>query len=294
MELFRRGMLTKPRHAFVLTLVVIIVTLATRLIWVPIQKIRSGVDINAWIHMAETSEHVHALSACVFAVLAVGAIVHRKGGKPHRLFGKTSILALFFAIISAAILLVYVSIENNSAGIYTNRTAIYENNAILLTLLLAGAYGGFTGYRWAVLHQLKLDVDLACGWAAILSSLLSICLVPIVTIVDPISTTNAGFPLTPVTAGFLLAGQGALLGYFGYDDLRFYYSVKQNESERITKHTYRIMTTVGAALTAIGIVHLGPIALLFPNMTWLLYTVPPSLIFALTLLLKQNSVKQLN
>lgn len=268
--------------------------LGVRLILAPVQEVQAGVDIAAWLRFTQISEHIHALSACIFLALSVGAIITRKGSENHKIYGKLGFLTLLLGLLSAAALLIYLTIEDPSGGIYTSRVMIYENNSILFTLLISGSYGGITGYRWAALPQPKLDLDLVSGGCAILGSIFSIALIPFVVILDPITAGNVGFPLTPFTAGLLLAGQGALLGYFGYDDISGFYGKKAGKTERVIKHTYRIMIAVGAAFTAIGIVHLGPVFINYPNLVWLLYFVPPSIIVALTISLKINYITSTN
>ena len=263
--------------------------LGVRLILAPVQQVKTGVDIATWLRLTQISEHIHALSACIFIALSVGAIITRKGSENHKTYGKLGILALLLGLLSAAALLIYLSIEDPS-GAYASEVMVYENNSILFTLLLTGLYGGMTGYRWAALPQPKLDLDLVSGGYAILGSIFSIALIPFVVIIDPITLGNVGFPLTPFTAGLLLAGQSALLGYFGYDDINSFYGKKAGKTERVIKHTYRIMITVGAAVTAVGIVHLGPVLIHNPNLVWLLYFLPPTIIAALTICLKVNYI----
>ena len=261
--------------------------LGTRLILAPVQEVKAGVDIATWLRLTQISEHIHALSACIFVALSAGAIITKKGSENHKIYGKIGILILFLALLSAAVLLIYLAIED-PFGSYASRAMIYENSSILFTLLLTGSYGGITGYRWAAFPQPKLDLDLVCGGYAILGSIFSIALIPFAVFIDPITAGNAGFPLTPFTAGLLLSGQSALLGYFGYDDIRGFFGKNTSKTERVIKHSYRTMITVGAAFTAIGIVHLGPIFIHYPNLVWLLYFAPPSAIAVLTIYLKVN------
>ena len=261
--------------------------LGTRLILAPVQEVQVGVDIATWLILTQTSEHIHALSACVFLALSVGAILTKKGSVNHRIYGKIGILILFLAMLSAAVLLICLAIEDPS-GAYASPVLVYENSSILFTLLITGIYGGMTGYRWAAFPQPKIDLDLVSGGYAILGSIFSIALIPFVVIIDPITVGTAGFPLTPFTSGLLLVGQSGLLGYFGYDDIRSFYGKKAGKTERVIKHAYRIMLTVGAAFTAIGIVHLGPVFINYPNLVWLLYFVPPSIIVVLTIYSRVN------
>ena len=261
--------------------------LGARLILAPVQKVKAGVDIAAWLRLTQISEHIHALSACIFLVLSVGAILTKKGSGSHRIYGKLGILIMFLALLSAAVLLMYLTIEDPS-GAYASHLLVYENSSILFTLLITGVYGGMTGYRWAAFPQPKLDLDLVSGGFAIFGSIFSIALIPFVVIIDPITVGTAGFPLTPFTSGMLLAAQSGLLGYFGYDDIRGFYGKKAGKTERVIKHAYRIMVTVGAAFTAVGIVHLGPVFIDYPNFVWLLYFVPPSIIVVLTIYARVN------
>ena len=278
-----------PKKLIAIIAILGLLILGIRLILAPVQEVQAGVDIAAWLKFSQISEHIHALSACTFLALSVGAIITRKGSENHKIYGKLGLLALLLGLLSSAILLIDLTIEDPS-GVYTSRVMINENNSILFTLLITGSYGGMTGYRWAALPQPKLDLDLVSGGFAILGSIFSIALIPFVVILDPITAGDVGFPLTPFSAGLLLAGESVLLGTFGYNDISGFYGKKASKTERVIKHAYRTMITVGAAFAAISIVHLGPVFVNYPNLVWLLYFVPPSIIVALTIYLKVNYI----
>ena len=278
-----------PKKLIAIIAILGLLILGIRLILAPVQEVQASVDIAAWLKFSQISEHIHALSACTFLALSVGAIITRKGSENHKIYGKLGLLALLLGLLSSAILLIDLTIEDPS-GVYTSRVMINENNSILFTLLITGSYGGMTGYRWAALPQPKLDLDLVSGGFAILGSIFSIALIPFVVILDPITAGDVGFPLTPFSAGLLLAGESVLLGTFGYNDITGFYGKKASKTERVIKHAYRTMITVGAAFAAIGIVHLGPVFVNYPNLVWLLYFVPPSIIVALTIYLKVNYI----
>lgn len=278
-----------PKKLIAIIAILGLLILGIRLILAPVQEVPAGVDIAAWLKFSQISEHIHALSACTFSALSVGAIITRKGSENHKIYGKLGLLALLLGLLSSAILLIDLTIEDPSEA-FTSRVMINENNSILFTLLITGSYGGITGYRWAALPQPKLDLDLVSGGFAILGSIFSIALIPFVVILDPITAGNAGFPLTPFSAGLLLAGESVLLGTFGYNDINGFYGKKAGKTERVIKHAYRTMITVGAAFAAISIVHLGPVFVNYPNLVWLLYFVPPSIIVALTIYLKVNYI----
>ncbi len=270
-----------------------LVILGTRLILAPLQEVPSSVDTGIYMKLSQISEHIHALSACIFVVLSIGAIATKKGAEKHRIYGKLGVLLVFLALLSAAVLLLYLVIQNPS-GVYSTRVMINENSALLFTVLASGSYGALTGYRWAAFPQPKLDLDLVSGVFAILGSIFGIALIPFAVFIDPMNVQDIGFPLTPFAAGLLLSGQSALLGYFGYDDIRGFFGKNISKTERVVKHTYRIMSTVGGTITAVAIIHLGPVIINYPSLVWLLYLVPPSAIFALTIYLKKSYLSAAN
>ena len=256
---------------------------ATRIILSPVQQIKATVNLQTWILYGSISEHIHAISACIFLVLSVGAIASIKGSKVHRLFRKLSIITLIVACISASILLAYLAIQD-TGNMYNSLTSRNENMSIFLILLLTGVYGGLGGYRWAAFTQNKHDIDIVLGLIALSIALLGIAMTPLVAFIAPLNTLNdAGFPLTPFMAGLLLISQSFLMLLFGIYDLNSFHSGQISYPQRVSKHAYRVMTASGAAVTAVFIVHLGPLIAHNSNFLWILYIIPPTGFAALSL-----------
>ena len=267
---------------------------ATRLVLSPVQPIEATVNLRTWILYGSISEHIHAIAACIFLVLSVCAIVAKKASKAHRLFGKLSIATLLVACVSAAVLLGYLAIQD-TGNMYNTILARNENMAIFLMLLLVGIYGGLAGYRWTAFSQSRHDIDAFFGLIAIAVSLLGIVMTPLVTFFAPLNTMNdAGFPLTPFMAGLLLVAQSFLMLFFGIDDFNSFFSGHVSRTQRIAKHAYRVMTASGAAVTAVFIVHLGPLIARNPDLLWTLYIIPPTGFALLSLLLLSRYRLSLN
>ena len=265
-----------PTRNLLVGLLCLSLAAATRLVLSPVQQIEATVNLRTWILYGSISEHIHAIAACIFLVLSVCAIVAKKASSAHRLFGKLSIATLIIACISAAILLGYLAIQD-AGNMYNSLVARNENMAIFLMLLLVGIYGGLAGYRWTAFSQSKHDIDTVFGLIAISVSLLGVVMTPLVTFIEPLNTLNdAGFPLTPFMAGLLLIAQSFLMLLFGIDDFYSFYSGRVSRSQRIAKHVYRVMTASGAAVTAVFIVHLGPVIANNDKLLWTLYIVPPT------------------
>lgn len=272
-----------PRKGnFLIGLCCLILAAALRLILSPVQRIEATVNLQTWILYGSISEHIHAVAACVFLVLSIGAMVARKASKAHRLFGKLAIFSLVVACISAAVLLGYLAIQD-TGYMYHSLVARNENMALFLMLLSTGIYGGLSGYRWSAFSQSKHDIDLVFGLMAITVSLFGIVMAPLIAFVDPLNTLNdSGFPLTPFMAGSLLIAQSFLLVLLGVDDLHSFRLGQVSHSQRITKHVCRVMTAAGAAVTAVFIVHLGPVLMTNNQLLWTLYVIPPTAFALLT------------
>jgi len=265
-----------------------IILLATRLLLAPMQSIRgSNLDSLSWFRIGNVSEHVHAVSACMFFALAIGAILARKGSESHRLFGKIALGILLVMCISAAALLLLISIEA-PGNIYHSVVMINENSIILLLLLMSVFYGGMSGYRWVALAQDKLDLDWAFGVFALMISLLSFAMFPVVTFIKPLISANIGFPMTPVAAGIMLISQAILMLYFAVNDFQGCNQDVKSQSDRLDRHVFRVMLAAGSSFTAIFIIHLGPLIATNKTLVPLLYIVPPAIFFAYTLLMRQG------
>jgi len=265
-----------------------IILLATRLLLAPIQSIRgASLDSLSWFRIGNVSEHVHAVSACMFFALAIGAILARKGSESHRLFGKIALSILLVMCFSAAALLLLISIEAPS-NIYHSVAMINDNSIILLLLLMSVFYGGISGYRWVALAQDKLDLDWAFGVFALMISLLSFAMFPVVAYIHPLTSADKGFPMTPVAAGLLLIIQAVSMLYFAVNDLQGCKQDVKSQSDRLDRHVFRVMLAVGASFTAIVIIHLGPLIATNKALVPLLYIVPPAIFVAFTLLMRQG------
>ena len=252
------------------------------------QSIRgSNLDSLSWFRIGNVSEHVHAVSACMSFVLVIGAILARKGSESHRLFGKIALGILLVMCISAAALLLLISIEA-PGNIYHSVVMINENSIILLLLLMSVFYGGMSGYRWVALAQDKLDLDWAFGVFALMISLLSFAMFPVVTFIKPLISANIGFPMTPVAAGIMLISQAILMLYFAVNDFQGCNQDVKSQSERLDRHVFRVMLAAGASFTAIFIIHLGPLIATNKVLVPLLYIVPPAIFSAFTLLMRQG------
>ncbi len=271
-----------PIRTLIIGLLCLSLAIATRLVLSPVQQIEATVDLQTWIFYGSTSEHIHAITACIFLVLSTCAIIAKKTSKAHRLFGKLAITTLLITCVSAAVLLGYLAIQS-SGNMFNSIVARNENMAIFLMLLSTGIYGGLAGYRWTAFSQSKHDIDVAFGFMAITISLLGIAMAPLVAFINPLNTTNdTGFPLTPFMAGFLLISQSVLMLSFGIDDLHSFHSGQISYQQRIAKHVYRVMTAAGAAVTAVFIVHLGPAFADNDQLLWALYIIPPTIFALLT------------
>jgi hypothetical protein len=275
------------RTTISITAIAGIILLATRILLAPVQSIRSNLDSLTWFRHSEVSEHVHAVSACIFFALAMGAVLAKKGSESHRLFGKIAIGALLIACLSASALLLLISIEAPGNS-YHSIVMINENSGILLLLLMSGLYGGLSGYRWAALAQDKLDLDWAFGVFALMTALLGFALFPVVAFMKPLTSSNIGFPLTPLAAGVMLIGQSTLMLYFAVNDFQGCNQDVKSPSDRLDRHAFRVMLAAGAGFTAIFIVHLGPLIATNAALVPLLYIVPPGFFGAFTLLLRQR------
>ena len=272
----RRLTVVLPTKKLLVGLTCLLLAAATRIILSPVQQIEATVNLRTWILYGSISEHIHAISACIFLVLSACAIAAKKASKAHRLFGKLSVTTLIVACISASILLAYLAIQD-TGNMYNSLIARNENMSIFLMLLLTGVYGGLAGYRWAAFSHDKHDIDIIFGLIAISISLLGIAMTPLVAFIAPLNTLNdAGFPLTPFMAGLLLICQSLLMLFFGVDDLSSFHSGQISYPQRIKKHVYRVMTAAGAAVTAVFIVHLGPLIAHNSNLLWSLYIIPPT------------------
>jgi hypothetical protein len=223
----------------------------------------------------------------MFFALAIGAILARKGSESHRLFGKIALGILLVMCISAAALLLLISIEA-PGNIYHSVVMINENSIILLLLLMSVFYGGMSGYRWVALAQDKLDLDWAFGVFALMISLLSFAMFPVVTFIKPLISANTGFPMTPVAAGIMLISQAILMLYFAVNDFQGCNQDVKSQSDRLDRHVFRVMLATGSSFTAIFIIHLGPLIATNKTLVPLLYIVPPAIFFAYTLLMRQG------
>ena len=264
-----------------------VILLAIRILIAPVQSIRSNLDSLSWFRHGAISEHVHAVSACVFFALAMGAILAKKGSESHRLFGKIAVGALLIACISASALLLLISIEA-PGNRYHSIVMINENSGILLLLLMSGFYGGISGYRWAALAQDKLDLDWASGVFALITAMLGFALFPVVAFMKPLTSSNIGFPLTPFAAGVMLIGQSTLMLYFAVNDFQGCNQDVKSPGDKLDRHAFRVMLAAGAGFTAIFIVHLGPLVATNEALVPLLYIVPPAIFGAFTLLIRER------
>jgi hypothetical protein len=267
--------------------------LGVRLLWVPVSPVYWGTDMKKWLLYSSVSAHIHAISACIFVVLALSAFLSKKGGESHRIFGKIGVLAFILCLLFAGILLTYLAIAtglgpNISPTMPNSAVQVGENISVLLVFLIGGFYGIATGYRWSVLSQPRLDLDWIFGILAWVVSIFSLVLVPFVGFFFPIVKIslerNVG---TPASAVVLLTALSGLFAYFGYDDLRTYYCNKGVPFRvRVEKHIYRIMVATGLALNAIFLVHLGKATA--SGLGWTLYLAPAIIIMLLTFYLKKN------
>lgn len=266
---------------------------AVRLIWVPVSPVLWGADMKKWLLYSGISGHIHAVSACVFVVLALAAILARKGAQSHRVFGKLGVLAFVLCLLFASILLAYSAIATGlgpdiAPTLRNSAVQVRENISVLLIFLVGGFYGIATGYRWSVLQQPRLDVDWALGILALIISLFCMALIPFAGFIYPIVKIslerNVGTPFTVVV---LLAGLSCLFGYFGYDDLTTYYrNTAVPFGVRVEKHIYRIMVAVGLSFSAVSLIHLGRITA--EGLGWLLYFAPPVITTLLTFYLRKK------
>ena len=270
-----------------------VLVFGVRLIWVPVSPVLWGTDMKKWLLYSSISGHIHAVSACVFVVLALAAILARKGAESHRIFGKIGVLAFVIGLLFAGILLAYSAIATGLGPDITPTLAnaavqVRENLSVLLIFLVGGFYGISTGYRWSVLPQPKLDIDWALGILALMISLFCMALIPFAGFIYPIVKIslerNVGTPFSVVV---LLAGLSSLFGYFGYDDLMTYYrNAAIPFRVRVEKHIYRIMVAVGLSFAAVCLIHLGKITA--EGLGWLLYFAPPTMTTLLTFYLRKK------
>jgi len=275
------------KKAIIATVGVGLGVLGFRLLIAPVQIVNLEVNTQNWLFLTSVSGHVHAISSCIFMLLALVAIFTRKGAEGHRIFGKIGVAAFLVCTLSAGIMLTYIAIANGF-GVSTSMVQVKENISILLIMLMAGFYAITTGYRWSVLPQPKLDLDWAFGVFALLIAMANVALIPFVGFINPILRGNATFPFSPFSAVMLLTALAVLYIYFGIDDLRTYYANKPVQYKvRVQKHIYRIMVAPGAGVTAVAIVHVGALVMRQPHMVWTLFFVPPVIFFALTLYLKK-------
>ena len=264
-----------------------------RLIWVPVSPVLWGTDMKKWLLYSSISGHIHAVSACVFVVLAFAAILARKGAESHRLFGKIGALTFVICLLFAGILLAYSAIATGlgpgiTPTLRNSAVQVRENISVLLIFLVGGFYGITTGYRWSVLRQPKLDIDWALGILALIISVFCMALIPFAGFIYPIvkisMERNVGTPFSVVV---LLAGLASLFGYFGFDDLTTYYRNKAIPfTVRVEKHIYRIMVAVGLSFAAVSLIHLGKITAM--GLGWLLYFPPPTITTLLTFYLRKK------
>ena len=264
-----------------------------RLIWVPVSPVLWGADMTKWLLYSSISGHIHAVSACIFVVLALAAILARKGAESHRIFGKIGVLAFVLCLLFAGILLAYSAIATGlgpdiTPTLRNSAIQVRENISVLLIFLVGGFYGIATGYRWSVLPQQKLDVDWALGMLALIISLFCMALIPFAGFIYPIVKIsierNVGTPFSVVV---LLAGLSSLYGYFAYDDLTTYYrNAVIPFRVRVEKHIYRIMVAVGLSFAAVSLIHLGKITA--EGLGWLLYFAPPTITTLLTFYLRKK------
>ena len=264
-----------------------------RLIWVPVSPVLWGADMKKWLLYSGISGHIHAVSACVFVVLALAAILARKGTESHRVFGKLGVLVFVLCLLFAGILLAYSAIATGLGPdiiptLRNSAVQVRENISVLLIFLVGGFYGITTGYRWSVLPMPKLDIDWALGILALIISLFCVGLIPFAGFIYPIVKIsierNVGTPFTVVV---LLVGLSGLFGYFGYDDLTTYYrNTTVPFRVRVEKHIYRIMVAVGLSFSAVSLIHLGRITA--EGLGWLLYFAPPVITTLLTFYLRKK------
>ena len=74
-----------PKKLIAIIAILGLLILGIRLILAPVQEVQASVDIAAWLKFSQISEHIHALSACTFLALSVGAIITRKGSENHKI-----------------------------------------------------------------------------------------------------------------------------------------------------------------------------------------------------------------
>ena len=232
---------------------------------------------------------IHIISGCLALVFGIIAAFTRKGGKQHRLSGKIGVAFALTMLIPAFILLVLVNILP-IAGHISNQKDVRD---LLLLIFLGVTYSALQGYRWAINDKAKIDSDLLWIGIASFISLFSLYNVVDDSLIHPFYSDNLNLPMNPATATILTMAIAGIFAYFAIDDIRTYLSNKVTTSERILKHTFRIMNAIGGMVTALSINNLGRV---FVENDWNplpVYVVPPTLFAALTLILAQRVKTQM-
>ena len=249
------------------------------------QQIVTGFPALGWHSLA-----IHIIAGCLALVFGFIATFTRKGGRRHRLAGKIGVGLALTMLIPAFILLVLVNILP-IAGHISYQSDVRD---LLLLIFLGVTYSTLQGYRWAVNKKPKIDSDILWIAVAVFISLFAMYNVIDDLIIHPFYSDNLNLPMNPATATILTASISAIFAYFAIDDIRSFVGCKVTSSERILKHTYRIMNAVGGMVTALSINNLGRI---FVENDWNplpVYVVPPTLFASLTVILARRLNKQID
>jgi hypothetical protein len=248
------------------------------------QQIVTGFPILGWHALT-----IHIIAGCLALVFGLIAAFTRKGAKRHRMSGKIGVALALTMLTPAFILLVLVNILP-IAGHISNQKDVRD---LLLLIFLGVTYSTLQGYRWAVNDKPKIDSDLLWIGVASFISLFALFNAIDDLLIHPFYSDNLNLPMNPATAAILTIAISGIFAYFAIDDLRTFLSNKLSDSDRIQKHTLRIMNAIGGMVTALSINNLGRV---FVENNWNplpVYVVPPTLFAALTMFLAQRVKAQM-
>ena len=163
---------------------------------------------------------IHIIAGTTALLFGVVALVTKKGGRYHNLFGKLFLLCLFIVVTTGFI------------GVF-----VFERNSILLVVTVSSTYYGFSGYRAL---QTKSNVPTLID---ILAGILSI--VAVIYFLYYFKS-SALFWSPTIT----YSSVGALIFVVSYDFLKYFIPKNRYGKLWLNEHIYKMISAFTALLSA--------------------------------------------